>query len=156
MERRTRNPKHWLYRLAAAMLAMITASAQLIVLLVPHAPAHAMDPAGLAFVSKLQSYEKQAFRDYEFRHISESVINRSNELWDYHLELRQTGLAQPCSSAVRVLSQMVSGAYYASKRSEIPLDWFHFAPQYGEYRSACLQALNAPAGSYALPSSFAR
>lgn len=152
MERRTRSPRNQLNWLPAALLAMTTVFAQFI----HHAPAHAMDPAGLAFVSKLQTYEKQAFRDYEFRHNGEAVINRSNELWDYHLELRQSGFARPCASAVRVLSHMISGAYYASKRSEIPLDWFHFAPQYGELRLACLEALNAPAGSYTLPSSFTR
>ncbi|MDX2290556.1 MAG: hypothetical protein NW217_17275 [Hyphomicrobiaceae bacterium] len=110
----------------------------------------------VALLSRLQVYEAEAYRDYEFRSTNPRVLDRSDELWKLHTELAATGETPECAAALRILSMMVQATYYSSRNSEIPMDWFTMAPQYEQHRTECLTRLDVDADAFRLPSAFLR
>ncbi len=110
----------------------------------------------IALLSRLQEYEAEAYRDYEFRSINPRVLDRSDELWKLHTELAESGKTPECAAALRVLSMMVQATYFSSRNSEIPRDWFTMAPQYENHRTACLTSLDVDADMFRLPYAFTR
>ncbi|MDX2259263.1 MAG: hypothetical protein NW205_10160 [Hyphomicrobiaceae bacterium] len=118
--------------------------------------ARAGDALEVEIAGSIHVYETEAYQDYEFRTTSERVLRRSDELWKRHVELAQSGRSPQCAEALRLLSMMVQESYFASRRGEVPFDWFAMAPTYLELRKGCYSSLNVDVAEYGLPSAFAR
>lgn len=103
------------------------------------------------FWSQLQSYEKEAMRDYASNNISHDVLQLSDRLFDLSIQARLSGSFESCRRAANVLSQMVAGNYYSAVANRVATDWLTFQGRYVENRKGCIKALDLSERDYQLP-----
>ena len=104
----------------------------------------------------LHNYETQAIHDYEHHLFSNEIRQRGEELWQVARSKDFLRRRNSCGAAAETLSYMVTGYYDSRVRREIALDWLHYAKNYLEYRSACLNDLKLDESRYPLPFWFGR